>query len=196
FSWKRVDETGDPSAGAHDDRFHDHIVKAREYIEAIAHSRNDGGYASYVAAGLLDCVEVGMLRQLFHLLRSDIRTVCDRIVVEHAREIRRFDYSAEVRAHLGPRALVHIRRQCHDTFTSHLRRSLGECNALSGLEAGDAGDDRHTLSDRIHARSQDLDFLVEVECCTFTKRPERNDAGAAVIYEPRNMARHEFVIDS
>src|SRR6185437_6146072 len=118
FSWKRVDETGDPSAGAHDDRFHDHIVKAREYIEAIAHSRNDGGYASYVAAGLLDCVEVGMLRQLFHLLRSDIRTVCDRIVVEHAREIRRFDYSAEVRAHLGPRALVHIRRQCHDTFTS------------------------------------------------------------------------------
>ena len=59
-----------------------------------------------------------LCRQFLNLLGKEICPVRDRVVVEHARKPRSVENGRNVRFHLPPIPLVHIRRKHHQAVTA------------------------------------------------------------------------------
>src|ERR1700683_983708 len=93
-----------------------------------------------VAARFLYGMEIVMTRPQFdHLCRSDIRSVRNAVVIEHARERRRLEDGVQVRLRFAPVAPVDLGRQHHQAVYASAVCFLCQPDRFSSTEGSNAG---------------------------------------------------------
>src|SRR5579862_6735262 len=195
FARQRTGQARDPARGTHANAFDDGVIHADENFETIADERADGADAADVCARFLDGVKILVFSlEFLNLLGQEIGAVSDRIVVKHRGEAGGFDYSGYVRLHLRPVALVNVGREHHHAITSGSFSGFRERDCFRRGERRNRGDDARLSLESLGAGLHDGDFLGKRESGAFAERTQRDNASAAVFYEPLDVVFHERMI--
>ena len=128
-------------------------------------------------------------------LGQDVDPVGERVVVEHARQIRGLEDGRDVTAGLVHLAVVDVGRKHHERLGAAFGRAAGDADGFGGAGCGDAGHHGRPAVERGDAGLDDRQLLVELEGVALAQRAERHDAGAAVFDEPVGVLCEEVVID-
>src|SRR5579871_1858548 len=98
-----------------------------------------------------------LLRQLPNVLRKEIRSVSDGIVVEHTRQWHSGEYGSDVSLHFAPVAFVYIGRQHHKSVAADVGGCFRQVDRLRGGQGRDGSHNRSTPVNRPDAGAQYVD---------------------------------------
>ena len=191
---QRVHEPGDPPGGAGGNA--SRIMSSRPANTARRSPRSSAHrrHAPHVAARFLHRVEILVsVRKLGELRRGDVRSIRERIVVQHARERRRADDRAVVRARLAPIRVVDVCRHRHEPVASHALASRAIATH-PGSPARRFRDDRRATLRPLATGSQDSTFSANVSVAASPSDP-MGQRVASVVDQPRDVAGQRVMID-
>ncbi len=133
--------------------------------------------------------------QFDHLFRSDIRSIRNGVVIEHARERRRLEDGIQVGLSFTPVAPVNLGRQHHQAVYAGAVCFLRQPDRFRSTESSDAGDYRRLVAQGPPGLFKNLNLFFSGQRRRFAQRSKSDNSLAAALYHPSSLGSEGFVVD-